>query len=70
MESQGVVSELSGNATLDSPPDSPHGPNKPDHIPPTPESNPTPETYANIDGRNNGLSKSEVLLLIQQRKDL
>jgi hypothetical protein len=37
MESQGVVSELSGNTTPDSPPDSPYDPNNPDHIPPTPD---------------------------------
>jgi hypothetical protein len=70
MESQGVVSELSGNTTPDSTPDSPYDLNSPDHIPPAPESYPTQEIFANIGGRSKGSTKSAVLLLKQHRKDV
>ena len=65
-ESAAVVSAL----TEDLSPESPFDPNNPDHIPSTPENDPTPEKAANIGGRAKGSTKSAVILAEQQQKDV
>ena len=70
IESQGIISELSGNTFSDSPPDSPYDPNNPDHIPPTPESNLSPQKEANVGGRSKGSTKVAKLKYQQETKNI